>query len=382
MMNPKVTVLMPTYNDEKYIHKSIQSVLSQKEVDIQLIIVNDGSTDNTEEIIRSFNSDKIILLNQGNSGQLNALLTAVPHIKGGYVALFHSDDLVTDEYAFRRNVEFIQKTGHDGVYSDYITINENDEVTGRIPVDRNITTRSLKKLLILGGSNFVGDHFFLKREVFMRNVVKNYIVWNMPYWAEFKGNNVSIINVGYIEKPWYKYRVYSENYIRSDIGKFEASSGVLRTVCYLSSFLKARFVGFRWSHRLPVSFTVIDDSLSPEYYRYQVLRFIQRIFSDYSIDVSENPYYMSLLNYYSKDSKKIIEIDELLIKDATLFLGKDARVFYKKLKNQEIHPLYKILLDAMTYGRFKIKYNGPYRLKLKLILKFLNLFDSEGILIS
>jgi len=105
-MNPKITVLMPTYNDEKYIHKSIQSVLSQKEVDIQLIIINDGSTDNTEEVIRSFNSDKMILLNQSNSGQLNALLTAVPYIKGDYVALFHSDDLVADDYAFRRNVEF------------------------------------------------------------------------------------------------------------------------------------------------------------------------------------------------------------------------------------------------------------------------------------
>lgn len=380
-MKPRVTVLMPTYNDEKYIARSIQSVLDQKGVDVQLIIVNDGSTDNTGDIIQSFNDSRIVLLNQKNSGQLNALLAAVRYIEGDYVALFHSDDLVADENAFRRNVESIEKMGYDGIYSDYITINENDEVTGKLPVEKNITMESLKKLLVFRGSNLTGDPFFLKRDVFMRNVVKNYIVWNMPYWVSFKNGELSVIKIGYIKDPWYKYRVYGDNYIRSNVGKFVAANGVIRTVCHLSYFFKVRFAYFRWVHRLPLKMTVKEASLSQEDYRRQVFQFLRRIFKDYSIEVNDSPYYLSLLNYYSRDSGKIVEIEDSLIKEAPLFLGKDARVFYRKLKDREIHPLYELLLELMHHGRFKIKYHGPYQLKLKLIFKFLNLFDPDDILI-
>ncbi|MEN3042284.1 MAG: glycosyltransferase, partial [Fervidobacterium sp.] len=78
----KVSVLMPTYNDEKYIGDAIESVLIQEGVDIELVVVNDGSTDNTDEVIKKFKSRKLIYLKQENKGQLNALFTASKCITG------------------------------------------------------------------------------------------------------------------------------------------------------------------------------------------------------------------------------------------------------------------------------------------------------------
>ena len=61
---PKVTVLMPAYNAENYIAEAINSVLQQSFTDFDLLIVNDGSSDNTENIIHSFSDERIRLINQ------------------------------------------------------------------------------------------------------------------------------------------------------------------------------------------------------------------------------------------------------------------------------------------------------------------------------
>ncbi|WP_049750994.1 glycosyltransferase family 2 protein [Fervidobacterium nodosum] len=133
----KISVLMPTYNDAKHIGKSIESVLSQRKVDVELIIVNDGSTDETEKIVLSYNDRRIKYIKQENKGQLDALLNGSKFITGDLVCLFHSDDLLTDEFAFKRNAITIIEKNLDGVYSDYVKINEKDEETGILRVYKN-----------------------------------------------------------------------------------------------------------------------------------------------------------------------------------------------------------------------------------------------------
>ena len=60
---PLVSVVMPAYNSEKYIRRSIDSILSQSYINFELIIVNDGSTDETEGLIQSYQDSRIKLLN-------------------------------------------------------------------------------------------------------------------------------------------------------------------------------------------------------------------------------------------------------------------------------------------------------------------------------
>lgn len=89
----KVTVLMPAYNVERYIEEAIESVLEQSFTDFNLLIVNDGSTDNTEKIIRSFTDERIILINQPHRGIASALNKGIFKINSDYIARFDADDI-------------------------------------------------------------------------------------------------------------------------------------------------------------------------------------------------------------------------------------------------------------------------------------------------
>lgn len=88
-----VSVTMITYNHEKYIAESIQSVLDQTFTDFELIIVNDGSTDKTDEIIRTFKDPRISYICQENQGPSVASNNAILTAKGKYIALMSGDDV-------------------------------------------------------------------------------------------------------------------------------------------------------------------------------------------------------------------------------------------------------------------------------------------------
>jgi len=94
----KVTVLMPVYNGEKHIRQAINSILSQTFSDFELIIVNDGSTDATANIVTSYNDARIRLINlEINSGLVNALNIGVEESRGDLLARFDHDDIASPE---------------------------------------------------------------------------------------------------------------------------------------------------------------------------------------------------------------------------------------------------------------------------------------------
>ncbi|HTS43351.1 MAG TPA: glycosyltransferase [Puia sp.] len=119
----KISVLMPAYNTEAYIGEAIQSVLKQTFEHFELIIINDGSTDNTENIIRSIQDPRIVLINQSNQGVSQALNTGLMHARGEYIARFDADDICYPErlqiqYDYiRKNPEYIL-LGSDADYVD------------------------------------------------------------------------------------------------------------------------------------------------------------------------------------------------------------------------------------------------------------------------
>lgn len=112
---------MPAYNAGCYIAEAIESVLCQTTNDFELLIVNDGSTDNTEEIIRSFNDDRITVISQKNKGVAEALNSGLHHAKGQYIARFDADDICFSERLEKQkhfldvNPDYVI-TGSDAIY--------------------------------------------------------------------------------------------------------------------------------------------------------------------------------------------------------------------------------------------------------------------------
>ena len=128
MQMPKVTVLMPAYNAANYIGEAIDSVLQQSFDDFELLIINDGSTDNTTQVIRSYNDTRIILIDHHvNHGIAAALNTGLSKAGGKYIARFDADDICSPE-RLQEQVSFLDNhpdyvlTGSDAEY-----ISENGE---------------------------------------------------------------------------------------------------------------------------------------------------------------------------------------------------------------------------------------------------------------
>ncbi len=118
---PPVTVLMPVYNGAKYITEAIDSVLAQTFKDYEFLIVNDGSTDTTAEIISSFNDGRIRLIHhRTNLGIAAALNTGLFHARGKYIARFDADDICLPE---RLAIQFNFLDAHQ----DYIVIGSDAE---------------------------------------------------------------------------------------------------------------------------------------------------------------------------------------------------------------------------------------------------------------
>ena len=94
---PEISVILPVFNSEEFVRKSIESVLAQTFEDFELIIVNDGSTDSSKDIIDSFKDDRIRLINQSNQGPGAARNNALKMAQGRYVMYLDSDDWFTSD---------------------------------------------------------------------------------------------------------------------------------------------------------------------------------------------------------------------------------------------------------------------------------------------
>jgi glycosyltransferase involved in cell wall biosynthesis len=97
MNEVKISVLMPAFNADKYIGDAIGSVLAQTFTNFELIIVNDGSEDDTQKVVESFTDKRIVLISQIHGGVSKALNNGLSIAKGKYIARFDADDICFPE---------------------------------------------------------------------------------------------------------------------------------------------------------------------------------------------------------------------------------------------------------------------------------------------
>ena len=118
MKNPEVSVIIPAYNAEKYIKQTINSVLEQSFQSFEIIVVNDGSTDKTRDIVSRLQKENhnIKLIDQINSGVSSARNNGIKNAQGGFIAFLDADDLWHPEKLLLQ-VSEIKKDNNIGVVS-------------------------------------------------------------------------------------------------------------------------------------------------------------------------------------------------------------------------------------------------------------------------
>jgi len=97
MKQPNISVIMPAYNHDSYIGEAIESVINQTYDDFEFIIIDDGSTDKTKEVVQRYNNPRIKFLEQENKGAHAALNRGVSIAQGNYISILNSDDYYDKE---------------------------------------------------------------------------------------------------------------------------------------------------------------------------------------------------------------------------------------------------------------------------------------------
>lgn len=179
MKDPRVSVIMPVYNRERYLPDTINSILGQTFTDFEFLIVDDGSTDNSAEVIKSFQSKdpRIRLLpNKEGKGIVAALHTAIKASRGEYIARMDSDDISLPE-RLEKEVFFLDTNSEIGACGAAVELFGNNQgITWKLPLENN----SIKCTMLFCGAianptgmfrrsiffdkNFWYDHSFLVAE--------------------------------------------------------------------------------------------------------------------------------------------------------------------------------------------------------------------------
>lgn len=118
---PLVSVVIPAYNHERYIGAAVDSVLQQTLSDLELIVIDDGSTDKTGEIVRAYDDPRLYYDYQENQDAYNALNKGLSLTKGKYIAILNSDDVFSLN-RLERLANFSQEKGAACIFTDVVPI--------------------------------------------------------------------------------------------------------------------------------------------------------------------------------------------------------------------------------------------------------------------
>ncbi len=126
--DPLVSIVIPCYNGELFIKKTIESALRQTYKKIELIIVNDGSKDKTFDEIQSYKSDSLIIINKPNTGVSDSRNIGMEYTNGAYILFLDADDILEPDYLEKR-IEILEKDKSlDFCTSEIIWMDENDKL--------------------------------------------------------------------------------------------------------------------------------------------------------------------------------------------------------------------------------------------------------------
>lgn len=159
MANPKISVIMSVYNGERYLREAIDSILKQAFADFEFIIVNDGSTDGSLEIIQSYHDDRIrVINNEINIGLTKSLNKAIKQARGEYIARQDADD-VSLPNRLEEQIKYFEK--HPEVALLGTSVYEIDK-QGKVV--RRVIAPAKPGGNLLKGNQFTHGSIILKRE--------------------------------------------------------------------------------------------------------------------------------------------------------------------------------------------------------------------------
>jgi glycosyltransferase involved in cell wall biosynthesis len=247
MKNKLVSIITPCYNGEKYIHRFLDSVLSQTYDNIELLIVNDGSTDNTEKIIKSYQDAfdakgyKLIYMYQENAGQSVAINKALLKFSGDYLTWPDSDDFLAPS-AIEKKVQFLEQNTMCGMVICKTEVLEDTSLAHK-GYQQRVKPQGKDNLfedLIMGNNVYYSPGGYMLRTSMFRDVMPKPLQIQAPREI---GQNYQLLlpmaykyPAGYLEDVLYYYLVRIDSHSREkhsyeyDINRSSVAVNVLTNI--------------------------------------------------------------------------------------------------------------------------------------------------------
>jgi len=160
--SPAISVLLPVYNAGRFVVDAIQSILDQSFTDFELIIINDGSSDDSARLIKQFKDERIILIEQENQGLAASLNNGLKIARGNYIARQDNDDISLPD-RFQKQFDFLEKHPDLALLGTAaVIVDENNQETGRF--HRHPETSDELKYFLLFDNPFVHSSVMFRRK--------------------------------------------------------------------------------------------------------------------------------------------------------------------------------------------------------------------------
>lgn len=294
-------MIIPIYNKEDYLERAIDSIINQNYKNLEIILVDDGSTDNSLKIIREYSNmdSRIKVITQKNSGVSKARNKGLEIAKGEYVNFIDTDDWL-DLSAYKRMIEKIEETDADACMYNYNIEKNGITIPVRLPIQKDM----------LDGRNEIYSHLLLKmiasdnlqvlpifgsswRYLFRRKSISYFFDEDLPLMEDlvFVLENLSRAKRIVIDHTCYYHYFSNKNSVTNNYidGYYQIELKVLNKIESFFSFAS----GHDYNNRILIRNigiilgTISNETLNHNQKFHVKMRFLVRIVNEFNVDKNQ-----------------------------------------------------------------------------------------------
>lgn len=380
----KISVLIPAYNSAKTIVEALESIKNQTYQNWEIILINDGSQDETEEILRRYLGNTKLSLKytkQTHHNYFKAIRHGLKYASGEIIFVLDADKILFNQNVFYRAVSTILGEKCDGMFvgirAMYQRLKDGKFHLVR-PYYRNEV--SLIKTALGLGKNIYTNYAFWRREIFETSVYENYLINGMPVWYNAENNlGLRVVNGNFVGL---KYRVskkvnLGDNSLKQNNSKtlFELSTN-LRTLHHIVSRINVPAYStqatlYNLINRLHIA------SLYPSIFKQgqtslkEITPLVVKNIKDSELD---NVYLKTIVDFSNNfDPQKTAKI--VIPKGTKIYWGTGIDEFSNKLSKNTLEQFYYDLIKIISQGTTIYKIKKDDQKKLEQILEFFTIRD-------
>lgn len=380
----KISVLIPAYNSAKTIVEALESIKNQTYQNWEIILINDGSQDETEEILRRYLGNTKLSLKytkQTHHNYFKAIRHGLKYASGEIIFVLDADKILFNQNVFYRAVSTILGEKCDGMFvgirAMYQRLKDGKFHLVR-PYYRNEV--SLIKTALGLGKNIYTNYAFWRREIFETSVYENYLINGMPVWYNAENNlGLRVVNGNFVGL---KYRVskkvnLGDNSLKQNNSKtlFELSTN-LRTLHHIVSRINVPAYStqatlYNLINRLHIA------SLYPSIFKQgqtslkEITPLVVKNIKDSELD---NVYLKTIVDFSNNfDPQKTTKI--VIPKGTKIYWGTEIDEFSNKLSKNMLDQFYYDFMKIIGQGTTIYKIKKDDQKKLEQILDFFTIRD-------